>query len=627
MRNLMAFLVLLIGLAAQAGSYTLHVVNQSSHNVTGLLLSNWLGGQIDVVTGNQSSGNANSSWDDVFNVYVNGGPPGGELNAGIVYYAFAGCSAGWLDLDHYVIVPGESGGETITILGMRGEYNGTAYPQQCISFSNPSTQTKYYQFGIKSAHGGLSTNFSANNPSLTWTLNNGQGGLVTVSGGQLDGNAANNDYLQLLPGQSAQVCLPGFTSQYNDFQMCMVDASSSGLTPIISAPGSAVAQMTSDSGVVGAPEDNSDSASGGGVNCGAMSGSQSTNGVSSLPASGGGVNPGTNGIRWDSTNAENGQVALDSTLRTGFAQLNGDLAVLHSDMTSWNGQGGQVIAGLGAVVSAVKSNSTSGGGGASNGGGGSITNFPTNFPNADLASWMATNNVVANDAWARAQLAGTLASNMLGIATASNAGVAFGQSLSNGGGFIAGWTVPDLSGNPDGFDIALPASASGGSPRNLHIGLDSLSGAMASLLDAARAFALFVILFLVFVACMDSGYKLIGQCLAQRQLQGNKEQFAGTNTDYLSFVAYMGILIGLVGGVVGVVVAGWDTRAGGLTSAWVAGASGLTTLASNAAWVIVTRVLPVEETIKGLLYVVTFRYLICWPTGIAVRMLILGMGE
>jgi hypothetical protein len=362
---------------------------------------------------------------------------------------------------------------TVYVYGVSGGCGGSLpAPNQytnsgCITLNNNTSNPQYYQF--QSTGGSGTQNFS------------GCGNGLTVNGSQ--GSSAygdGNEWLAVYPGESIQVCstiIDGTNKTARNF--CAMQAPA-GLMPCnigglqVQGTGPRCVDLCNDGVEI--------SGNGAATVCDSMAQSSTPNNTSgnvfTPPLAGSTSDPaGTNGIIWPAgpTNGQNG-LMLDITGRTGFAALNQDLVGVGTIMANGiYGMEQQNAQNTVALEQAIHSNAANvvisnlvvsnlfGSNGLGNV---SVTNFPTNFPDAaaiTLLAQIGTNTARTNG----------FDTNLEGSASAIVSNTAAPMAYTNLG-------LPSYSTNPS--DIVTYASNTLAGPIN-----ESLQGYAQSASTAAQA--------------------------------------------------------------------------------------------------------------------------------------------
>ncbi|HUD48388.1 MAG TPA: hypothetical protein VMR33_16260 [Candidatus Baltobacteraceae bacterium] len=323
----------------------------------------------------------------------------------------------------------------------------------CITLNNTTTQVQYYQFGYQNAAldggtlqglSGCSTNISA-----------------SISGSpQEQGNDANNpnNFMAVYPGQSVTVCHTdvspvGSPSQF----MAYMAASGSYPCGLTVGQPACVSLCGSDGVPVTSP------AFGGQGTLAGTTTETSGSGPPSVPnpnpgTTTNGMFTGTNGIIWQDSQT-NGGLMLDATGKEGFAALHND-NVVDAVAAAANAAGieSAIANAATGIEGAIRSNSVV----VSNQV--SITNFPTNFPDAaaiGLLGTIATNTARTNSFDTNLEAsASAITSNTAAPLAYTNLGIA---AYSTNPADIVGYASNTLAGpvNASMLNYAQSASTAG----------------------------------------------------------------------------------------------------------------------------------------------------------------------
>lgn len=477
----------------------------------------------------------------------------------------------------------------------------------CVTVQNQSQNTQYYQWGDMDTVTGSSQTYSGCGSQVSVTVPTAGGGIASAMG---PGNMGGTEWFAVPPGQWVTVCVASVTNNTNPHTFCALQAPA-GLVPCGLALGQSACVQLCNDGVpvtgVGQP----------GV-CTSMSQSGPPTGaagtVNTSPTNNAatGTNYGTNGIPWGGgTN-----LLTDYHGEQGFATLNGDLGVLNANLLNQGAVQNGLLSNINAAILHISNGSIA------------ITNWPTNFPDAQVITntgSLASNiNAAANPStnWSQYLSSGGGPVGLVGMGSNLMGSSGFTASVSNMAGAVANFTsvIPTNTGNGGGADGVnfLVGNDASGTPLYMQVATSSLSDTVINLMRACRAVVLFVLTIGAFMYCQEATYEAMVAVFQTPQMQGNKSEILGTNaaTEIPTALAYLGMFFSFMAVFPGILVAFWPTlySTGGLGSV---GAS-LDALTGSTAYRMATLLFPVDGALTLVVEVIVYRLVIIRvPTWVA----------
>lgn len=505
----------------------------------------------------------------------------------------------------------------------------------CVTLQNNTTGPQYYQFGssIVDGSGGHESHYSGCSTAIT------MGGVAGT-----DANTVGN-YMAVYPGESVTVCcqfVSALDSVNGTFGAIMANTNLSAagqLAPCGIEIGNPRCVTLCDDGV---PADTAANLYG--LPGTSTNGTPSRNGQTNLAGGGGAIYAAsTNNIQYDAAGA--GQVALDSHMTEGFSALYSAMNPLNGTIlaaaNNANAYAGLELVALGTIASntarATVSITNSGSNYSvtlSNGpGSGAITNWPTNYPDAQaivntgqIGTNTSTNTALAMAGWISNQVSAQALGNFdensnnaaAGVAAMSNQIVAAFGSMSN----YIGIGAPDGG----GYSFAL-GNDTEGNPVTMSVGLGVLGSTATAAITVARDAISVVIIILIWYVMLGDVKAKLAEVYGQPQLRGSRQQIDGTNAAVPTKALYFGIFVAVLVSVPTVCLVYANTFLSGGVSSVSGSSSGLSTISGAPAWPIVTALLPISLLVTAFFNYGFFKFVVVEWMGNAAKSWVAATGD